>query len=83
MIICVEFCFVQSVRVGSVRFGSVTFSSVKSVKLCSGGVGSVELRRLTSVPFCLGRLSRFSFVGFSWVELGRFSRGSVRYDELR
>ena len=49
MIICVEFCFVQSVRVGSVRFGSVTFSSVKSVKLCSGGVGSVELRRFSLV----------------------------------
>lgn len=42
-----------------------------SVKLCSGGVGSVELRRLWSVPFRSVGFWRFSFVGFSWVELGR------------
>lgn len=46
-------------------------------------LGSVKVCRLWSVPFRSVGFWRFSFVGFSWVELGRFSRGSVRYDELR
>jgi len=54
---CVEFCFVMSVRVGSVRFGSVTFSYVMSVSLIS-------------VPFCLVRLRRLWYVTLSKVVLG-------------
>ena len=65
MLISVEFCFVQSVE-----FGRVLISYVRAVKLCSGGVGSVELSRLTSVPFCLVRLRRLSLGAYGSVGLG-------------
>ena len=66
-------CSVALSFVLSVEFGRVLISYVRAVKLCSGGVGSVELSRLTSVPFCLVRLRRLwsvesGSVHFGWVK---------------
>ena len=60
---------------GLVSLGSVRVCRFWNVQFSFVGFSCVELRRLTSVPFCLVRLRRLSLGAYGSVGLGSVGHG--------